>query len=639
LSKNKVSILINKILILELKFYKRFIDHFLKPPTNMIRNIVIAKFIFDSLKTFKIYIALHLFVITFNALNISLWPYISKILLNKIISTKSDQIIFELAPIIISLSCLTILPSLVYRITDYSWTMLIPALRKKITNEATSKTIKQSHHFFQNNFSGLLVNKVRDLFNSTPKIIEIFLYNFLGSFLAILIAFVTLVSVNYFFALGLIIWVVFLITIGYRSATITNRVSLNIANQQGKIMGNIVDIFSNIQNIKLFASSAFEVKRLNNLQNKYSLLYKKRGFILNKFYISSGLISSCYFIACFIFLVWLYSKNKITVGDFILIFTINNFLHNLIQDSIKQIRNFLEEVSVVRNALEVIQKPISIKDHKKDLVVSKGEIIFDRVKFSYDRSTPLFSDKSIIIKPNQKVGLVGHSGSGKSTFVNLLLRFYDVNDGRIIIDGQDISKISQDSLHENIGVIPQDPSLFHRTIFENIAYGACEISDFNKHKQKIIDAAKKSHIHKSIELMPNGYNSMVGERGIKLSGGQRQRIAIARAFFKDAPILILDEATSQLDSLTENMIQESLKNLMKNKTTLVIAHRLSTLQMMDRIIVFSGGKIVEDGTHDELIDLNGVYKRLWSAQIGGILTYQVENAEVRPLWNNPISNS
>jgi len=220
--------------------------------------------------------------------------------------------------------------------------------------------------------------------------------------------------------------------------------------------------------------------------------------------------------------------------------------------------------------------------------------------------------------------LVGRSGSGKSTFINLLLRFYDVQEGKILIDNQDISKISQDSLHDSIGVIPQEAILFHRNLIENISYGNKELLSKEELLQKVMNSAQKASAHKFIEDMPGGYYSQVGERGIKLSGGQRQRIAIARAFFKNAPILILDEATSQLDSVNENMIQESLKSLMENKTTLVIAHRLSTLQMMDRILVFSNGKIVEDGCHEDLLGLNGYYKRLWSAQSGGVLTYQIE---------------
>ena len=584
----------------------------------------VLSFVLRSIKPFKFYLFLHFFVIIFTAINISFVPLVSKILLNKIIATEHSLVIQETIDIMMFLAFLIVLPSIVLRISDYAWTMFLPKLRHQITHEAIQKLLSQSHHFFQNNFSGSLVNKVRDLFNSTPKIIEIFLYNFVGGILAVLFAFFTLSTINYIFAIGLVVWVAIIIPIAYHSALLTNRVSMNVANQQSRIMGNIVDIFANIQNIKLFSSAKFELNRVDKFQKKFTNLYSQRGIYLNKYYTLLGLISSFYFIACFAFLVWLYAHKKVTVGDFILIFGINNFLHNIIQDAMKQIRNFLEEFSVIKEALEVVDKVREVKDCKNKLEVSKGQIIFEKVKFSYNDGSPLFSDKSVKIKAGEKVGLVGRSGSGKSTFVNLLLRFYDVQEGKILIDNQDISKISQDSLHDAIGVIPQEAILFHRNLIENISYGNKVQLTKEELLQKVMNSARKASAHKFIEAMPEGYYSQVGERGIKLSGGQRQRIAIARAFFKNAPILVLDEATSQLDSVNENMIQESLKSLMENKTTLVIAHRLSTLQMMDRILVFSNGAIVEDGCHEELLELNGYYKRLWTAQSGGVLTYQIE---------------
>ena len=581
-------------------------------------------FIIRSIKPFKFYLLLHFIAIILIAINVSFVPLISKILLNKIIATDQSLVIQETIDIMIFLAFLIILPSIVLRISDYAWALFLPKLRHQITHDAIQKLLSQSHHFFQNNFSGSLVNKVRDLFNSSPKIIEIFLYNFVGGILAVLFAFFTLSAVSYIFAIGLIVWVAIIIPIAYHSALHTNRASMNVANQQSRIMGNIVDIFANIQNIKLFSSAKFELNRVDKFQKKFTTLYSQRGIYLNKYYTLLGLISSFYFIACFAFLVWLYAHKKVTVGDFILIFGINNFLHNIIQDAMKQIRNFLEEFSVIKEALEVVDKVREVKDCKDKLEVSKGQIIFEKVKFSYNDGSPLFSDKSVKIKAGEKVGLVGRSGSGKSTFVNLLLRFYDVQEGKILIDNQDISKISHDSLHDAIGVIPQEAILFHRNLIENISYGNKEHLSKEELLQKVMNSARKASAHKFIETMPEGYYSQVGERGIKLSGGQRQRIAIARAFFKNAPILVLDEATSQLDSVNENMIQESLKSLMENKTTLVIAHRLSTLQMMDRILVFSDGKIVEDGCHEDLLSLNGYYKRLWSAQAGGVLTYQIE---------------
>ena len=601
------------------------------------QNKKIINFILDSIKPFKKYIFIHLLVITFTAINISLMPLVFKILLNKIISSQDLNILYESRFILIILTLSIILPSIFNRISDHVWTKFLPQLRHRITHNSLSKLFNQSHNFFQNHFSGSIVNKVRDLFNSTPKIIEIFLYNFLGGAMAIFIAFFTMSTINFFFAFALLTWITIIIPLAYKSAVLTNRISMNVSNQQAKIMGNIVDVFANIQNIKLFSSANYEIARADKLQKKYSKLYQQRGLYLNKFYTVLSLISSCYFIICFVVLVSLFSHHKVTIGDFILILGINNFLHNIIQDFMRQIRNFLEEFSVINEAMHDIYQDIKFKNFDNKLSITKGEIIFENVKFSYHQKNPLFSDKSIVIKAGQKVGLVGHSGSGKSTFINLLLRFYDVHEGRILIDGQDISKVSQDSLHEAIGVIPQEAILFHRNLIENISYGNKDNLSKEQLLAKVIDCSRKASAEKFIMKMPETYYSLVGERGVKLSGGQRQRIAIARAFFKNAPILILDEATSQLDSVTENIIQNSLKTLMDNKTTLVIAHRLSTLQMMDRIIVFDKGKIVEDGTHQELIELNGYYNKLWSAQSEGVLTYQIEGASAQQLFS-PTNN-
>ncbi len=291
--------------------------------------------------------------------------------------------------------------------------------------------------------------------------------------------------------------------------------------------------------------------------------------------------------------------------------SIVDFLWGLTQE----FSQFSKLLGTVTQALRTTTMPHKMKDKPGalELVVNNGKIVFDKVQFYYKGAEPLFNNSSITILPGQKIGLVGFSGSGKSTFVNLILRLFDVTEGRILVDDQDIKNITQDSLRESISMIPQDPSLFHRTLMENIRYGKLEASD-----EEVIEAAQRAHAHEFISKLPLGYDSLVGERGVKLSGGQRQRIAISRAILKNAPILILDEATSQLDSVTEQYIQESLWNLMKEKTTIIIAHRLSTLLRMDRILVFDQGKIIQDGTHEELLK-GGLYKTLWETQVGGFL--------------------
>jgi ATP-binding cassette subfamily B protein len=274
------------------------------------------------------------------------------------------------------------------------------------------------------------------------------------------------------------------------------------------------------------------------------------------------------------------------------------------------------EIGVCHQALALVQEPHGLVDAPGavPLVVERGEIVFSDVYFQYHPGQNLFAGKNITIAAGQKVGLVGFSGSGKSTFVNLILRLYDLEGGAILIDGQDIAKATQDSVRAQIALIPQEPVLFHRSLRENIAYGREGASE-----AEIVAAAVAAHCHDFIMKTEHGYDSMVGERGVKLSGGQRQRIAIARAILKDAPILIFDEATSSLDSVTEAAIQDSLRAMMEKRTTVVIAHRLSTLMSMDRVLVFRDGVIVEDGGHAALLAQGGHYAQLWRMQVGGFL--------------------
>jgi ATP-binding cassette subfamily B protein len=274
-----------------------------------------------------------------------------------------------------------------------------------------------------------------------------------------------------------------------------------------------------------------------------------------------------------------------------------------------------QSVGTMKQAYSVMQdaNDLGDKPEANELKVSTGEIVFENVSFQYGEKK-LFENKHVRIKGGEKVGLVGFTGAGKSSFINLILRFYPLKSGKILIDGQDIADVSLKSLRRNIALIPQDPVLFHRTLRENISYGNPEVTE-----SALFSAAAKAHADAFIRGIPNGYEAKVGERGTKLSGGEKQRVAIARAILTNAPILILDEATSALDSVTEGYIQDSLEKLMQGRTTLVIAHRLSTLARLDRILVFDKGKIVEEGTHEALLAQNGLYARMWNRQVGGFL--------------------
>lgn len=318
-----------------------------------------------------------------------------------------------------------------------------------------------------------------------------------------------------------------------------------------------------------------------------------------------------------IFISFFIVLSVVCSGAFALLISVNLAIIGFLWELSKNITLFSELAGSVHQGLIIALTCEGVLDKQdaKILNVSQGRIVYDKVRFRYKDAEPLFQNKSITIEAGQKVGLVGYSGGGKTTFASLILRLYDVIDGSVFIDNQNISFVTQDSLRRNIGMIPQDPSLFHRSLMENIRYGRIDATD-----EEVIEAAKRAHAHEFIIKLPQGYESPVGERGVKLSGGQRQRIAIARVILKNAPILILDEATSQLDSVTESYIQESLTELMKEKTTIVIAHRLSTLLHMDRILVFEKGRIIEDGTHKKLLAAGRIYAELWNAQVGGFLS-------------------
>lgn len=306
----------------------------------------------------------------------------------------------------------------------------------------------------------------------------------------------------------------------------------------------------------------------------------------------------------------------VTLGDFTQVGMQSFWLLGFIWFVSYQMTVYAREIGIIGNALSLVRRGHDLVDvpNARPLVVSQGEICFENVTFAYQKNRPVFRGLNLTIPAGENVGLVGFSGSDKTTLVNLMLRFYDIQAGHILIDGQDIAQVTQHSLRTQLAMIPQDPTLFHRSLLENIRYGRLEAID-----EEVMHASKLAHCHEFIEKLDHGYQALVGERGIMLSGGQRQRIAIARAILKNAPILILDEATSALDSVTEKLIQESLHGLMQNRTAIVVAHRLSTLSDMDRIIVFHHGQIIEEGTHAELLKAQGHFALLWNMQMDGLL--------------------
>ena len=574
-------------------------------------------FVFEMVRSFRSGLVAMVCVAIVWAVEVSLSPYLLKVIINRLIEYPSHSIVEYLAFPALAYISVSILFSTNFRIYDYFVNIkMIPSLRQKIANHILSVLLQQSHRYYQNNFAGSLTNKVNDLVTYVPNLVQVLIDRFFSHILALVFAVYTLWLVNYKFALALSLWVIAFIAVALFLSKKLYLLSDEWSERSSTLTGRIVDTLSNMLSVRQFARNTQEQQTLDQTISQVVEAEQKLEwayFLMWLFYGYSFIFVQGFSLY---FLIVGRQQGVISVGDFALVLSINVAVVQFLWQLAKQFSDFSKYVGKITQALRVSTAPLEIEDMQdaKALKVSSAAIVFEKVHFQYNSEVSLFKDLSIVIQPGQRVGLVGYSGSGKSTFVNLITRLFDVTDGRILIDGQDIREVTQDSLHKAIGVIPQDPSLFHRSLIDNIRFGRVEATD-----TEVTQAAKAAHAHEFISALPDGYNSLVGERGVKLSGGQRQRIAIARVILKDAPILILDEATSQLDSVTESFIQDGLWNLMQNKTTLVIAHRLSTLLHMDRLLVFDRGQIVEEGTHEQLLNKKGMYNTLWNAQVGGFL--------------------
>jgi ATP-binding cassette, subfamily B, bacterial len=491
-----------------------------------------------------------------------------------------------------------------------------PTIKNKIISETFEYIHKHSHRFFQDNLAGSISGQINILADNIERIVHDLSRHLVRCAVLLTVTFITMHYVHPKFFYVLLAWLIIFLSFGLRASSRIVGLSESYAASGSTVSGKLVDSITNNNNVRIFARNLYEVSYLKEpLLSTKKAFQTKEMFVIKLSYFE-GISMSAMLGFMLYFLIQLRAMQKVSIGDFALILSLSIEIGYMTWWTMEQVDELNKAVGSCKQSLSKLLLPLEIQDQPNapNLSVTCGQIVFSDVKFHYKGTEPLFQNKSVTIEAGQKVGLVGYSGGGKSTFVNLILRLYDVTDGRILIDNQDIREVTQDSLRSNIAMIPQDPSLFHRSVSENIRYGKIDAAN-----EEVIEAAKRAHAHEFIGKLPQGYESLVGERGIKLSGGQRQRIAIARAILKNAPILILDEATSSLDSLTESYIQESLWELMQDKTTIVIAHRLSTLLHMDRILVFDQGEIIEDGSHHELLAHNGLYKNLWDAQVGEFL--------------------
>ncbi|HRY36316.1 MAG TPA: ABC transporter ATP-binding protein [Candidatus Magasanikbacteria bacterium] len=487
---------------------------------------------------------------------------------------------------------------------------------KDIQQFCVIRMLEHSFSFFNDQFIGSLVRKINKFAGAFFTLNDIIFFELSNLFIGTGGICVVLYGRNPILAYSVLVWLLFFILLNLLVLKGKMKIDIESNKEGNKTTGYAADVFANYSNVKLFGKTEEEIKNLENKNETIRLLNLKSWRYSILFFAIQGFLFILLEVGINYLAIGFFQKDILTIGDFVMIQAYVVMIMMNVWGLGRSIQRLYESMADATEMTAIITKETEVKDieNAKNIKVTKGEIVFDKVNFGYKENNKIFENFSLTVKDNEKLALVGPSGSGKSTVIKLLLRMYNLNKGKINIDRQDISKVTKESLWENISFVPQDPALFHRSLFENIAYGKKGAT-----KEEVEEAAKKAYAHDFIIKLKEGYNTEVGERGIKLSGGERQRVAIARAILKNAPILIMDEATSSLDSESEQLIQKALENLMKEKTVIVVAHRLSTIAKMDRVIVMEEGKIIEEGNHSDLIKANGLYAKLWHIQAGGFI--------------------
>src|SRR5690242_570958 len=486
--------------------------------------------------------------------------------------------------------------------------------------------VRQSWAFFQNDFAGRIASRVMQ----TGPAIRESLVALLQGVLYILVygtsAILLLAHADAWLAIPVLIWFAGYLTLLRIFVPRMRDSSKAMSEVRSLVTGRIVDSYTNILTVKLFARARQEDDYVRDAIDQHTRGFHASLRLNTLFDLCSSSLNAALVTGTGALALVLWSRGSIAVGTVAMALPLAWQIISIAGWVAGQVTSIFENVGVVQEGMLTIARPIALTDRPqaRTLAVSRGEIRFEDVRFGYGRESGVIDGLSLTVRPGEKIGLIGRSGAGKSTLVNVLLRFFDLEGGRILIDGQDISEVTQESLRAQISVVTQDTSLLHRSIGENIRYGQPEARE-----AEIVSAAQLAHAHEFILELEDwkgrrGYDAQVGERGVKLSGGQRQRVAIARVILKDAPILVLDEATSALDSEVEAAIQQSLGTLMAGKTVIAIAHRLSTIARMDRLVVLDRGRIVEQGTHHELLRAGGHYAALWQRQSGGFIDDSVD---------------